>query len=117
MLRVNSEMKDCIELCWECRTACQNTLFTHCLEEGGEHLEGEHVRIMADCIQICQAAADSMMRDSPMHQAICEACAAICDSCAESCDALEGEHMERCAELCRECAESCRMMGGMQQAA
>ena len=117
MLQVNSNMKDCIELCWECRTACQNTLFTHCLEEGGAHLESGHVRIMADCVQICQAAADSMTRNSPVHQAICAACAEICEACAVSCEELEGEHMKKCARLCRDCADSCRTMGEMKQAA
>lgn len=117
MLHMNSEMKDCIELCWECRASCQSALFTHCLEEGGEHLEAGHVRIMTDCIQMCQLAADSMTRNSPLHQTICSACAKICEACGESCEALEGEHMKECAALCRDCADSCRTMGLMRKAA
>ncbi len=117
MLYQNDNLKECIETCWECRAACQSTFYSHCLEEGGEHVEAEHVRIMTDCIQICQAAADFMTRNSPMHHAICAACADICEACAKSCDALDSDHMKRCAELCRECAASCRAMGAMKKAA
>lgn len=110
-------MKDCIELCWKCRTECQDTLFNHCLEEGGKHLEPEHVRLMADCIQICQASADAMTRHSSMHASICTACAEICEACAKSCEKIGGEHMKACAETCRQCAKACRDMGQMKKAA
>ncbi len=113
----SQHVKDCIELCWKCRHECQDTLFNHCLEEGGDHVEPEHVRLMSDCIQICQASADSMTRNSPFHAAICAACADICEACAKSCDAIGGEKMKACADICRACAKSCRDMGRMKQAA
>ena len=109
-------MKECIETCWECRTECEKMLFTHCIEEGGKHTEPDHVRIMMDCIQICQASADSMTRNSPIHMSICAACAEVCDACADSCEEIGG-HMKKCAELCRRCAQSCREMGQMKRAA
>ena len=103
-------MQDCIRLCWECRHECQDMLFSHCLEQGGPHTAADHVKIMADCIQICQTAADFMTRGSALHQSVCAACADICEACAESCEEIEG--MESCAAACRRCAESCRAMGG-----
>lgn len=107
-------MQQCIDTCWQCRHECQATLFNHCLPVGGKHAETSHVNIMIDCIQICQAAADAMVRQSPLHSDICKACADICDACAVSCEALDGEEMKTCAELCRQCAEHCRDMGEMK---
>lgn len=113
----NPEMTKCITTCWECRTECQETLFNHCLYEGGKHAEAEHVKLMTDCIQICQTAADFMTRGSALHMATCAACAEICDACAKSCDQIGGDHMKKCAETCRRCAQSCREMSQMKRAA
>lgn len=104
-------MQNCIDMCWRCRHECQAVLFNYCLIEGGKHVAEPHVKLMVDCIQMCQVAADAMVRQSPMHADICAACAAVCDACAISCEALEGTEMKICAELCRQCAEQCRDMG------
>ncbi len=109
--------QNCITTCWECRDECQKTLFTHCLYEGGKHVTPEHVKLMTDCIQICQAAADFMTRQSSLHASVCAACDEICEACAKSCEAIGGEHMKRCAEICRRCAQTCREMSQMKKAA
>ena len=113
----NNDVKDCVILCWTCRTECHETLFLHCLPTGGEHANAEHVKIMTDCIQICQAAADYMTRGSIMHAEVCVACADVCEACAESCESLGGEEMKRCADICRRCAQKCRDMGKIKKAA
>ena len=102
---------ECIELCWSCRDTCQSTLFAYCLEHG--HTQRDHVRVMADCIQICQTSADFMIRNSPLHAATCRACAEVCDACANSCEAIGDVEMRKCAEICRRCAESCRELSGL----
>ena len=107
-------MQECIKNCWDCRNECQKTLFTHCLSMGGEHVKEEHVKLMSDCIQICQIAADFMTRHSSFHKNICDVCAKICNACAESCAGLKGDEMQQCADICRRCAESCRNMSQMQ---
>jgi hypothetical protein len=112
----NPELKDCIQSCWDCRDTCQSTLYNHCLAHGGHHVEEAHVRVMADCIQICQAAADFMTRSSEHHAAVCAACAEVCDACAESCEAINDEAMKECAEVCRTCADACREMSRMPAA-
>lgn len=112
MIDKQEHMKDCIRHCWDCRHECQETFFHHCLQEGGQHVEQDHVLVMMDCIQICQTAADFMTRGSDMHAAVCAACADVCDACADSCDRIGSEQMRRCAEMCRECARSCREMSG-----
>lgn len=117
MSNPQTDLKNCIELCWQCRTECLKTLYGHCLEAGGEHVAPDHVLLMTDCIEICQLSADSMTRGSSMHTSICAACADICDACAQSCSDIGGDAMERCAEICRECADSCRKMGQRRKAA
>lgn len=113
----DSKMENCIQLCWECRDTCQDTLYSHCLPTGGKHAETEHVKLMADCIQACQAAADFMRRNSRLHASECAACADVCEACAQSCERLGDAEMKRCAEICRRCATSCREMGKMKKAA
>lgn len=104
-----------IELAWSCRDTCQSTLYNYCLEHG--HTAPDHVRIMADCIQICQTAADFMTRNSAFHAAACRACAEICDACANSCETMDDAAMKACVDVCRACAESCRAMSGGMRAA
>lgn len=110
-------LRHCIESCWSCRTACQTTLFHHCLEQGGEHTTPVHVRLMTDCMDICQTAADFMTRHSLTHAAVCSACAETCEACAKSCDAIGGPDMEQCAQACRLCATACREMSHTQRKA
>ena len=111
------QMEECIRQCWECRDVCQDTLYNHCLEMGGKHAETQHVKLMADCIQACQTAADFMRRGSQLHASECAACADVCEACAQSCERIGGEEMKRCAEACRAWAKSCREMGKMKKAA
>ncbi|MBU0799871.1 MAG: four-helix bundle copper-binding protein [Alphaproteobacteria bacterium] len=110
-------MKDCTAVCWATRNVCEQTLFRHCLEKGGDHVEADHVRLMMDCIDICQLAADAMVRNSPQHAVFCSACAEICEACAESCSQIEGEEMKKCADECLKCAEYCHDMGAQKKAA
>ena len=110
-------LRACIRQCWECRDTCQSLLYNHCLVKGGAHVERRHVTLMSDCIEICQAAADAMTRNSPVHMAVCAACAEVCDACAVSCEAIDCEEMRNCAIVCRACARSCREMSRMQEMA
>lgn len=107
----NPQLEDCIRICQQCHDECQDTLFNYCLTQGGKHVEESHVRLMADCIEICRVSADFMGRDSAMHAAVCAACAEICEACAKSCEAIDDQAMKHCAEICRRCAKSCRDMG------
>ena len=105
-------VKSCIETCNECRDECESTLYQHCLKEGGSHVKQSHVKLMADCIEICQTSAHFMLRGSDNHALICAACAEICNACADSCEKVGGEDMKNCAETCRKCAETCGQMSG-----
>lgn len=112
MPHISPEMRDCIEECQSCHAVCLETV-THCLQQGGKHAEADHIRLMLDCVEICQTSANFMLRGSELHSQTCGVCAAVCEQCATDCERVgDDEMMGRCAETCRQCAESCRRMAG-----
>ena len=115
----NQEMENCIDNCRSCHEVCLETI-SHCLEMGGEHANPDHVKLLQDCVQICQTNADFMIRGSSRHMLTCGVCAAICEACADECEKMAtgdgADIMQRCADACRRCAESCRQMSGSMQA-
>ena len=96
-----------IQSCWDARNLCQETLFNTCLDMGGRHVEQRHVKLMVDCIAICQVTADCMTRRSEMFDVFSSACAKVCEATAESCERIGGAEMIKCAEACRKCADVC----------
>lgn len=112
MSRTTAELQPCIEQCQQCHATCMETI-QHCLRQGGRHAEADHVRLLADCVQICTTSADFMLRGSPRHELTCGVCAEVCEQCAQSCEQMgDDQVMRQCAESCRRCAESCRQMAG-----
>jgi hypothetical protein len=112
-----AQMQQCIQDCMDCHRMCVETM-THCLHMGGKHAEAEHIRLLADCAQICQTSADFMMRGSDMHSRTCAICAEICERCAQDCERVDSRdpQMKQCADMCRRCAESCRRMASAMAA-
>jgi len=109
---IDQAMRQCIQNCQVCHTTCLQTV-SHCLRKGGRHAEADHIRLMLDCVEICQTAANFMIRGSDLHPYTCGACAAVCERCAEDCERLgDDDWMRVCAAACRRCAESCREMAG-----
>ena len=106
------EIQSCIDQCTCCHDICLRDATTHCLELGGEHARPEHLKLMFDCAEICQIAANFMLRGSPRHAAVCALCAEICEECANDCERV-GD-MRDCVDACRSCAESCREMAQME---
>lgn len=108
--QISTSMKQCIENCLDCYSICTQTL-TYCQSKGGKHADPEHLRLLQDCIEICQLSADFMLRRSPLHTRTCGVCAEICERCAVSCETMpEDPWMKACAESCRRCAQSCQQM-------
>lgn len=107
--RYDENLMPCIEMCTDCHQACLRTI-PYCLQKGGPHAQFEHIRLLEDCVQICQTSADFMLRSSDLHTITCGACAEICDRCADDCMRMPDPHMEACGEVCRKCAEMCRQM-------
>jgi hypothetical protein len=95
----------------ECHDICLQTV-SHCLDKGGEHARTEHITLLLDCAEICQTAANFILRNSELHARVCAVCAEVCDRCAEECERLAaGDNiMQRSTQTCRTCAEACREM-------
>lgn len=108
---INHPMEECIENCTECHRICLESI-EYCLRMGDKHADAAHILLLTDCAQICQAAADFMIRGSQLHHQICAACAEVCERCADDCASLGAadEQMQECAELCAVCEESCAEM-------
>jgi hypothetical protein len=108
---MNQDMQRCTDNCTTCHATCIATI-QHCLGKGGRHAAREHIRLLADCAQICRTSADFMIRQSDHHALTCGVCAEICQRCADDCEqtADGDQEMRRCADICRRCAESCREM-------
>ena len=109
MNHTTPEMNKCIDECLNCHRTCLRTSMSHCLEMGGRHVQPEHFRLMLNCAEICQTAANFMLSASPMHGAVCAACAEVCAACEKSCEDV-GD-MQECVQACHACAASCRQMG------
>jgi hypothetical protein len=77
MQHTNTEMQNCIHDCTHCAQTCLSMASMHCLEVGGAHVESRHFRLMLDCAEICQTAANFMLRGSSHHTHVCAECADI----------------------------------------
>lgn len=107
---VTPEVAQCINECYHCATICNATV-AHCLEKGGNHTDAQHVALMLDCATICEAAAQSMSRNSAVHGQICGVCAEICRQCETDCRSFRDDPMlQECADQCRKCADNCAKM-------
>jgi N-acetylglutamate synthase/N-acetylornithine aminotransferase len=107
----NEEMSKCIQLCRDCNTMCTQTI-AHCLKLGGRHATADHIRLLADCGQMCATSADYMVRESPFHNQVCRLCSELCKQCAKDCEQVAGDDqmVKQCIEMCRKCAGSCERM-------
>ena len=65
-----SGMERCIAECTNCHATCVS-MIEHCLRQGGKHVQPDHIRLLADCAQICQTSADFMLRGSALHAHTC----------------------------------------------
>lgn len=111
---VNAGMQECIDRCQGCEEICLETV-QHCLTQGGEHAEADHVGMLLACAEICSTSARFMLLGSKHHTSTCGVCAEVCEACAKDCDRFNAdEMMQACADACRRCAESCRQMAGMK---
>lgn len=83
-------------------------------KQGGASATASLIAMLNDCAELCQATANSMLRESPLHTILCRACADACERCAREClSHVVDERMKRCSATCKDCAASCRMMADM----
>ncbi|MEJ2504001.1 MAG: four-helix bundle copper-binding protein, partial [Gemmatimonadota bacterium] len=63
-------------------------------------------------VEMCQTAANFMLRGSPNHGQTCGVCGRICREVAEECGRFDDDAMARVVEAAERCAESCEAMAG-----
>lgn len=108
-------LDECIDSCVASHRMCLETA-RYCTEQGSAaHIEATHIALLLDCAELCQTTANSMLRRSPQHALLCDACARMCDACAHDCAKIAGDaRMQACAQTCRNCAASCEDMAAMR---
>ena len=106
---------ECVDSCLASHRMCLETA-RYCIEQGSAaHIEATHIALLLDCAELCQTTANSMLRKSPQHALLCDACAKMCDACARDCMKISSDvRMQACAHNCQDCAASCRDMASMR---
>lgn len=99
-------LEECIERCTKTSQVCEIAIQECVSRETDLH----HVRVLQDCVDICQTAISFMVRNSERHAITCLACATVCEACAEECESSALPALQNCADACRASAESCEMM-------
>jgi len=105
--RLDPELRHCVELCQACHSTCMEA-FNHGLHLGGAHADPAHLRLLADCADICRVTADFVLRASEFYNYPMGVCAFLCERCADGNDAIGGDAvMEDCSRACRACHAVC----------
>lgn len=107
-------LDECVDSCIASHRICLETA-RYCTEQGtAAHIEATHIALLLDCAELCQTTANSMLRRSPQHALLCDACSRMCEACAHDCAKIAGDaRMQACAQTCRDCAASCKEMASM----
>jgi len=101
----SEEVIRCINDCEHCHRVCLRMAMSYCLEQGGEHVEPPHFRLLLASADICRVTADAMLSAFLMYEGLCALCVRVCRECAQSCERV-GD-LDECVEACRRCAASC----------
>jgi hypothetical protein len=105
-----NEVKYNLEACQECYRICL-AMVNHCQAQGGALAEPKQIRLLLDCAEICQTAAEFLPRGSELHHTICNACAVVCLKCAAACEEfIDDKLMQACAVACRRAAAVCQAL-------
>ncbi|MFP4623321.1 MAG: four-helix bundle copper-binding protein [Gemmatimonadota bacterium] len=103
------DMEQCIDDC----TRTHQVLLTasgHALRHGGGENTAHMIRVMSDCVEMCQTASNFMLRGSPNHKRVCGVNARLCRDVAEEAGKFDDDVMKKVREVAAACAESCERM-------
>lgn len=106
-------MQQCIQNCRDTHRMCELTM-THVFAAGAGGKES-YIRCLLDCSEICQMAANFMLRESDSHPYACAVCANVCERCAALCRECDEDQLKLCAEMCQRCADSCHYIAEQAQ--
>lgn len=101
------DMQTCIANCMRCHGFCLKSA-SHCLTL---ERDLELVTTLLVCADMCRVCADTMIRGSPLHLTVCDACSKVCARCAQECESIRNDPLLReCAAACLACADCCAAM-------
>ena len=104
------KMARCVQDSLDCQEICLQTV-TYCLRMSNNY----PVRLLLDCIEMCQVNTDFLIRGSKLKSELCEVCAIACERCEEFCKQFyDDTQMKMCAQVCGNCADSCREMAKIE---
>ncbi len=100
------EIERALDECTRCHQVCL-TGSGHVLRKGGDLADAHHIRLLSDCVELCETNSNFMLRGSPFAKRTAVLCAVICRECADELDGSDDPVIQRCADACRECAVAC----------
>lgn len=103
------ETARCIDDCTRCHQVCL-TASGHALRHGGDENTNHMIRVLSDCVEACQTAANFMLRGSPNRTKACAMCADICREVVDNTVDSDDPVMQRVSEVATNCAEACEGM-------
>lgn len=109
-IHVKDNLESCAQECIQCHSVTLETM-NYCLGMAGDYNDPELLRLLRDCMEICQVNANFLIAGSFFHTKTCLIAAEICDATALACSQFEeDEQMKACQESCEQCANSCRRL-------
>ncbi|MBR9970738.1 four-helix bundle copper-binding protein [Magnetospirillum sulfuroxidans] len=104
-------MKDCINACDLAHRAATEAAI-HAMQQGGKLADWELVQLLLDTADICETAADFLLRSSRQYTPVLRVASEIADKCADACEKLAPSdlRMKECAQSCRRAATQCRKL-------
>lgn len=100
------EVERALDECTRCHQICL-TGSGHVLRKGGALADAHHIRLLSDCVELCQTLSNFLLRGSPFGKRVAGLCAEICRQCADELDGSDDPVIQTCAHACADCAEAC----------
>ena len=96
------EMMQTIQDSLTCRDVCIQTARS-CQQSSGEHARPDHIHMLEDCADLCQAAAHFMQHTSPLYGYVTRAATQVTTHCGEECARMGDTD---CANACKTAAQA-----------
>lgn len=100
------EVARALDECTRCHQICL-TGSGHVLRKGGAMADARHIRLLSDCVELCQTVSNFLLRGSPFGKRTAELCAEVCRQCAQELGGSDDPVIQTCARACANCAEAC----------
>lgn len=111
ILEINEQSSQelCIKHCMECFEQLTRAV-RYCLDKEGDFLNGEHLKIFFEGIDLCRVNSTLLLSQSDLALEHGQITAKICDMCAKSCYSYNDEFLNFVGNICTQTAASCRQL-------